>query len=141
MNYGEVESRFKEGSIKEVFVLRCYRNPALNRGDRSNRDIGLKYLVVFIPSVPNPTSYHYLLYRDRLALRREPRLFRTLFTVSKAMQEWGIREYSILDYAWCKSFEATFKEFSKSMRDRKVFIDDVEKDIRRALEWDLSRES
>lgn len=141
MNYGEVKSRYSERSIREVYVLRCCRNPALPRGGRANRDIGLKYLVVFIPSVPNPTSYHYLLYRDRNNQRDEPRLFRTLFTVSKAMHQWGILEYSILDYTSCPSFEAIFDKFSTTMRKRKVFIDDVEKEIRQALEWDPSRES
>jgi hypothetical protein len=110
--YGNVGDRRKNGLIEEAIVIRYLEalcpsmeeriarkkkeRSARKKTDRSGREGDFIYWVVFVPSTTCKTRDIFLM-RDRSGARTDIRPFKSLFTVSQAMEEWGFDEYIVFD--------------------------------------------
>lgn len=136
MVFNEVKGLNKAGLIGKVLVLRVPRNPPLRGHPTYRKERDFKYLVVFqrLPREHESNACDCLLYRDREGERDRPRLYRTLFTVSKDMECWGVRNYMVLDYSDDQPAAPLLDEVKKDLKRMRVKISEAALlEIQRAL--------
>lgn len=99
MFHGEVKDRYRKGQIGRVIVLRMLRLPWPPKKPRSGRETDFTYLIFFMPSDSNesPDDHDYFIFRNRAGEQDRPIFYQSLFTISKDMETWGIRDYAVLD--------------------------------------------
>ena len=139
---GEIWKAREDGLIARVVVARMFSTPGqteakLSPNDSVREPKNYKYLLLFIPNktlvpVALQKPWHFFIFLNRLDKHEEIRWYKSLFTASQDIAEWGFRSFEYMDLTGYSDLEAAFDEIKAYLTKKKVchkpvrrFMDDL----------------
>lgn len=129
---GEIKKAYEAQRIKRVIVARLFSKPGqtepkLSPNGYVRENNNYRYLLLFIPGrKQDPTAIQtpkdYLIFRNRIDKPDEIRWYRTLFTASQDIAEWGFKSYEVFDLTGHADLEEAFGHLRRELTDRKISI-------------------
>lgn len=124
--------------FKRVFVLRFFFHPGQTEAKESPTEYirenqNYRYLPILIPDMrmlpPDiPASpFLYFVFLNRLDRPNELRWYRTLFTVSKDITDWGFRSFEFIDLSGHKDLGDAFDQLKCLLAAKKISLRPVRK--------------
>lgn len=136
---GDIKNANESQKIKCVFVARLFYSPGqrdaeLSRTGYVRENKNYRYLLLFIPDksqvpVAIQTPEDYFIFLNRIDNPHAIHWYKTLFTASQDIAEWGFKSYEVLDLTGHADLEAAFGHLRKELTDRKISIKPVRRFI------------
>ncbi len=127
---GEIKAANEAKKIKRVVVVRLYSRPGqtdakLSPNDYVREHDNYRYLLLFVPDqtrVPRAvqTPKDYFIFLNRLDKPDQIRWYKSLFTVSQDIEEWGFKSYEVFDLTGHADLEEAFSHLKKELSKRNI---------------------
>lgn len=143
---GEIKNANDAQTIERVFVARLLSRPGQTEAQLSphgyvRENNNYRYLLLFIPNkgrvpVAIQTPKDYFIFLNRIDKPDEIRWYKSIFTASQDMAEWGFKSYEVFDLTGHADLEEAFGHLRKELTDRKISV----KPVRRFMDDLVNRE-
>jgi hypothetical protein len=130
---GEIRKAYEAQKIDRVVVARLFSRPGQKEPWASPHGYvregkNYRYLLLFIPNkkeVPTASPNDYFIFLNRKDKQFEIRWYKSLFTASQDIAEWGFESYEIFDLTGHTDLGDAFNRLRKDLTDRKISIKPV----------------
>jgi hypothetical protein len=132
---GQIENAYATKKIKRVVVLRLFLRPGqtealLSPHDYVRENKNYRYLLIFIPDMKQvpvavQTPKDYFIFLNRIDKPDQIRWYKSLFTASQDIAEWGFKSYEVFDLTEHADLEDAFGLLRRELTARKISIEPV----------------
>ncbi len=132
---GEIKRAYGARRIDRVIVARLFsrpgqREPTLSPDGNVRETKNYRYLLLFIPNkiqVPAASPNDYFIFLNRIDKPDAIRWYKSIFTVSQDIAEWGFDRYEVFDLTGHADLGDAFKQLRKELASRKIRLTPVKK--------------
>jgi hypothetical protein len=130
---GEIKKSYEARRIDRVVVARLFSRsgqtePKASPQGNVREGKNYRYLLLFIPNkkqVRAASPDNYFIFLNRIDKPYEIRWYKSLFTASQDIAEWGFESYEVFDLTEHADLEDAFSHLRKELTDRKISIKPV----------------